>query len=182
MAVLMMKNRITNHTSYWSIIPVREEWTAWTSCGKNTNTRLSLCDASNATSMFDRTVISTSVKRYKGKDDEAERCSWPPLSSLYRKLIRVLACLKQTQWIVYQFYFDIFGMTDKHCKLPMHIITNKHLDYFTQMASKKAVKTCQSVMQTLIRPVVSEDTIYTSDRGTLEQLFEALMGITPEPI
>ncbi|KRZ54664.1 hypothetical protein T02_9957 [Trichinella nativa] len=28
---------------------------------------LSLCDASNATSMFDRTVISTSVKRYKGK-------------------------------------------------------------------------------------------------------------------
>ncbi|KRZ87311.1 hypothetical protein T08_4841 [Trichinella sp. T8] len=52
-------------------------------------------------------------------------------------------CLKQTQWIVYQFYFDIFGMPDKHCELPMHIITNKHLDYFTQMASKKAVKTCQ---------------------------------------
>ncbi|KRZ84129.1 hypothetical protein T08_7151 [Trichinella sp. T8] len=46
---------------------VKEEWTAWTTCGKNTNTRLSLCDASNATSMFDRTVISSSVKRYKGK-------------------------------------------------------------------------------------------------------------------
>ncbi|KRY23281.1 hypothetical protein T12_8042 [Trichinella patagoniensis] len=97
---------------------------------------------------------------------------------------------------MYQLYFDIFGMTDKHCELPMHIITNKHLDYFTQTASKKAVKTCQSVMQTLIRRVVSGDTIvddlksildekqcwYTSDRGTLEQLFEALMGITPEPI
>ncbi|KRZ84127.1 hypothetical protein T08_6301 [Trichinella sp. T8] len=92
----------------------------------------------------------------------------------------------------------MFGMTDKHCELPMHIITNKHLDYFTQTASKKAVKTCQSVMQTLIRRVVSGDTIVDDlksvldeinagffnvrDRGTLEQLFEALMGITPEPI
>ncbi|KRX95551.1 hypothetical protein T4E_11851 [Trichinella pseudospiralis] len=27
MAVLMMKNRIANHTTYWCIIPVKEEWT-----------------------------------------------------------------------------------------------------------------------------------------------------------
>ncbi|KRX54396.1 hypothetical protein T12_5849 [Trichinella patagoniensis] len=29
------------------------------------------------------------------KQEEKSECSWPPLSSLYRMLIRVLACLKQ---------------------------------------------------------------------------------------
>ncbi|KRY14394.1 hypothetical protein T12_6840 [Trichinella patagoniensis] len=139
-------------------------------------------------------------------------CSWPPLSSLYRKLIRILLEAGTTGTLAALFqYFRQEWMTDERLPLwnvhNVNIRTNNNLKVgIIGSTEKRLLIAEQGVMDTLIQQVLSGNVTvgdlrrvnkvyaqkqrqvaqytgeYTNGRRTLEQFLEALMYITPEPI
>ncbi|KRZ65818.1 hypothetical protein T10_8862 [Trichinella papuae] len=103
----------------------------------------------------------------KNKQEKRLECSWPPLSSLYRKLIRVLACLKQATRIL----IAEQGVMDT--------LIRQVLSGNATVGDLRRVNRVYVEKQQRVEQYTGE---YTNGSRTLEQFLEALMYITPEPI
>ncbi|KRY73661.1 hypothetical protein T4A_6517 [Trichinella pseudospiralis] len=102
----------------------------------------------------------------------------PPLSFLYRKLIRVLACLKQALRVLYH-YRDLF----------QYFQTNNHLEGWHNRLNKKRIKVISSFYKLLQQRLAEQDVMgtlleqqeqvaqytdeYSNGSRTLEQFLEA---------